>query len=191
MHKAIRYSFFFIAILALVAGIGWVWFVTNFSGFKDSFRGDSHEGRMQLYLDGIKGDERGIAERNQMLTYGGQVAIIGIPTMQLPTDAQAVFSVALPKKGYFNEGGGWIFTGRKYYGTHPVAGEFLSAESDHPDILHASVDPVGRLRLKALAPGSSTISVSARRMRRNAQDRKPPTVTDSVEFVVLPTELDP
>lgn len=194
MHRMIRYLFLVLGICALLAGILMTWFITGFSGFKNSFRGDTQHAWMQLNILEIKGSTKDVYAYNQMHQYENQsnkVVEAKAPPLQLPMGAEGAYSVSLSQTEFYNEGGGIIFSGKKYYGNHPVYGDFLSAKSSHTDVVSATVDRSGRLWIKALSPGTSTIVLTARRTHLDVGNRKPQAVTDSIEVTVLPVGSSP
>ena len=194
MRRAIRYSIIILAICALLAAIVVSCFITGFSGFKNSFRGDTEHAKMQLTISGVKGDLKGLDAYIQNPLFGNPInQIVGgiVPTLKLPMGAEAVLTVSLPIRGIYHVGGGWVLPESKYYGKHPVTAKFLSVESRQPDIVDATLDRLGRLKLKAISPGKAIILLSARRTGLDGGVRTPPMVTDSVEFTVLPTNTVP
>lgn len=174
--------------LGLVVVLVMAWAISDFRGFKNSFRRDTRERLIQLNIGGVIGDREEISTRIEMISYGGQIAGIRVPTMQLPEGAEAVFSVSLPRREMFSEGGGWIFSGHRYYGTHSIAAEILAVHSSNPAVVEASIDRTGGMRLRAVAPGISNLMLSVRSPRSGSRVPHSPVTKDSVEFTVVSSQ---
>ncbi|MFW2367795.1 MAG: hypothetical protein ACN4GW_15365 [Desulforhopalus sp.] len=135
---------------------------------KDRFWPDTQNGILQ-FADPIvtSGDE----ERIVSLTFVGssdQTSAIRRLTHEFHIGDAVIVWVSVPVVGDYYEGGGWIFSGRKYYGKYGIAGDVTSVTSSNPEVLSVSVNQNGGLVLSALAPGTSKVTVSAIISRRYA-----------------------
>lgn len=74
----------------------------------------------------------------------------------------------MPFVGEYHEGGGWIFSGREYYGKFGISGDVTNVTSSNPEVVSAAANQSRRLVLTSLAPGTSKITVSAVISRRYA-----------------------
>ena len=138
---------------------------------KDRFWPDSQNGLLQFTDPVVKsGDEERIIALDFIESLGKTSAIRRIKHDFYIGDV-VIVKVSVPVVGEYHEGGGWIFSGRKYYGKFGVAGDVENVTSSNPKVLSVSVNQNGRLALSALAPGTSKVTVSAIISRRYADRR--------------------
>lgn len=175
-----------VGILVIGSLVAAIWLLTDFRGFRDSFRADTRAGRMQLHGDVPDQQQKDLILRTVPGSLGGQIVGFRVLTGRLPVGGEVAISANLARTGSFTEGGGWIFSGHRYYGTYPVAAIVVEAKSSRPDIIEARVDRLGRALLFARSPGQATVTLTARRKRQARWDPEPLPVTDSMEFTVLP-----
>lgn len=69
--------------------------------------------------------------------------------------------VAVRTYGEYRVGGGWIFRGWKVKGTYGVHADVLRVTSSRPMVLSVSSDEFGNIELTPLAPGESTVTITA------------------------------
>lgn len=116
----------------------------------------------------MSGDEARIVSLRFIDSPDGPRAIRRL-THELHVGDVVTVGVFVPVVGDYQEGGGWVFSGRKYHGKFGVAGELRKVISSKPEVISATVNQAGRLELSALAPGTSKITVSAVMGRQYAE----------------------
>ena len=135
---------------------------------RDRFWPDSQAGMLQ-FTDPVmmSGDENRIVSLQFIDAPDGPRAIRRL-THEFQVGDVVTAGVFVPIVGDYHEGGGWVFSGRKYHGKFGVAGDVKKVTSSNPEVVSAMVNQTGRLDLSALAPGTSTITVSAVMSRQYA-----------------------
>ncbi|MCG6961755.1 MAG: hypothetical protein LJE95_00635 [Acidobacteria bacterium] len=135
---------------------------------RDRFWPDTQAGMFQ-FTDPVvvPGDEERLVSLEFIDAPDGPRAIRRL-THEFHVGDVVTVGVFVPIVGDYHEGGGWVFSGRKYHGKVGVAGDVKKVTSSDPEVVSATVNQTGRLELSALAPGTSTISVSAVMSRRYA-----------------------
>ena len=138
---------------------------------KDRFWPDTQDGILQ-FTDPIvtSGDEERIISL-KFIGSVGQTSAIRRLKHEFHVGDAVIVRVSVPVVGEYYEGGGWIFSGRKYYGKFGIAGDVTNVISSNPEVLSVSVNKNGGLVLSALAPGTSKVTVSAIISRRYADRR--------------------
>lgn len=142
--------------------------LTGCTRHKDRFWPDTQDGILQ-FTDPIvmSGDEERIISLKFIDSLGKTSAIRRL-THEFHIGDVVTVGVSVPVVGKYHEGGGWIFSGRKYYGKFGVTGDVTNVTSSNPEIVSGTVNQTGRLVLSALAPGTSKITVSTVISRRYA-----------------------
>ena len=133
----------------------------------------------------IQGDPDRLISIELMKGRGGELEGVRKLNHELRVGDEVVVGISVAVKGEYQAGGGWIFSGRTYYGRYGLSGDLLSVESSHPEILAAVRGEHGDLQLKALNTGQSRVTLSATLSHRYA-DRPDdaPIRRDTVNFKV-------
>jgi hypothetical protein len=133
----------------------------------------------------IQGDPGRLISIELVKGHGGEIEGIRKLNHELKVGDEVVVGISVAVNGEYRSGGGWIFSGRTYYGRHGLSGDLLSFQSSHPEVLAAVQDEHGNLQLKALNAGQSRVTLSATLSRRYA-DRPDdsPIRRDTVNFKV-------
>lgn len=174
-----------VAIVAVMVLAVALWRLAGFPVLKDSFRPDTGAGRLQLDAQVRDHRHRGIVLATQMGSLGGEPVGFQVLTGILPVGSEVRIGASVPRTGTFSEGGGWVFSGRRYYGTHAVTAYIVAAESSRPDVLDAKLLPLGRVRLIALTTGESVLRLTARKRRHGTAAPESLPVEDSIAFRVI------
>ena len=178
MKIFIRFHLFLISVFVIVLVL------SGCTRHKDRFWPDTLDGVLQ-FTDPIvtSGDEERIVSLKPIGSLWNTSAIRRLSHEFHVGDA-VIVRVSVPVVGEYYEDGGWIFSGRKYYGKFGVAGDVTSVTSSNPEVLSAMVNQNGGLVLSAVAPGTSNLRVSAIVSRRYA-DRDSAADTKVFEDTVI------
>ena len=159
LRKIPLFFIFFFVTVPILAGC---------TRHKDRFWSDTQDGMLQFTDPIVKsGDEERIISVKFIESLGKTSAIRRIKHEFYIGDV-VIVQISVSVVGEYHEGGGWIFSGRKYYGKFGVSGDVTNVTSSNPEVLSAIVNRNGGLVLSALAPGTSKVTISAVISRRYA-----------------------